>query len=234
MKKNALLFLFAAWFIHSHIQAQDTPPRYLSTQKKYTFAVQPLQMFSWGRRFDFEVRLGNGPGWLQFGTTAYSITKGDDHFYYEGGHYRNDAFLSLREPFCKLRGGGLDINYKHFIDPYRSLYYAAGLSYALFNIDYNGRLGKWNDYTEDGLLYHEFLNYQEMTHTQHINRMSINQYLGFQPPSRHAFLLDLFVGVSYRHAISDKDKPNFDKDTYSFGYTGFVFMTGVRLGFGIR
>jgi len=231
--------MMAACFFASFAQAQDkgfdSTPRYLSTQKKYTFAFQPMQWFNWGWRFDFETRLGDGPGWLQFGPTVYMVTKSKKHYYYED-HYWHKSFSDLfyiREPFYKLNGGGLDVNYKRFIDPYRSLYFASGVSYTRFNIDFNGRLGKWNDYTEDGLLYHTY-SYSENIHTQHINRMSVNQYFGYQIPSRHAFLFDVFVGISYRHAISDKDKPQFNTYSFSYGHTGFTFMTGVRFGVGIK
>lgn len=214
----------------------DVPPRYLSTQKKYTFAIQPFQWFNWGWRFDFEMRLGDSPGWLQFGPTVYSATKSNNSLYYGDMSkvWYYDDHEGIREPFTKLNGAGIDINYKRFFDPNRSVYYAAGISYARFNIDYMGSYGKWNDYIEDGLLYHEYIFYPEDTYTQHINRMSVNQYIGFQPASRHAFLFDMFIGISYRHAFSDKDKNQFDNYTYSYGFTGFVFTTGIRFGFGIK
>ena len=237
MKKYVHVLMLAACFFTLYTQAQEnginTSPRYLSTQKKYTFAIQPFQWINWGWRFDFETRLGDGPGWLQFGPAVYSASD-NDHYFYHGNNYWHDRNVSFREPFSKLNGAGLDISYKHFFDPNRSVYFASGLSYARFNIDYVGTYGKWNEYTEDGLQYHEYLFYQKATDTQHINRISVNQYIGFQPPSRHAFLFDMFVGISYRHAISDKDKPQFDEHTFSYGFTGFVFMTGIRLGFGIK
>ena len=241
MKKYSYLLLLASWFIVSQTQAQDREfnplPRYVETQKKYTFAIQPMQWFNWGWRFDFETRLGDGPGWLQFGPAVYSVTKKNHHFYDDNYAWHKDFIdFGIREPFVKLNGGGLDINYKRFIDPYRSLYFASGVSYTRFNIDYNaGWAGEWKDYTEDGLLYHEYIHsYTQKINTQHINRMSVNQYFGFQVPSRHAFLFDMFVGISYRHALSDKDKPSFDNYSYSYGYSGFVFMTGVRFGIGIK
>ena len=235
MKKN-LYFLVPVMLIFIlQVQAQDTSPdtspkRYAASQKKYTFAFQPMQWFNWAWRFDFEMRLGDGPGWLQFGPAVYSIIKEIDspHYLYEGKNYSTDHW-HLREPFSKLRGGGLDVNYKRFLDPKRSCYVASGLSYTRLEIDYWGRI--WESYTEDGLAYYSpKLGY----HTRHLNRLGINALFGYQIPNRHAFLFDVFTGVTYRHSFAEKDKPSFNNHEISYGYTGFVFQLGIRLGFGIR
>ena len=243
MNKKSYLLLLAAWLFTSQAQAQDqaAPPLYSSTQKKYTVAIQPFQWINLGWRFDFEMRLGDGPGWLQFGPTVYSASGNGGSYHYKGHSYDGipygygiyDDCSGFRESFSELRGGGLDINYKRFFDPKRSLYFASGLSYSRFDIDYYGEYGRWKDYTEDGLQYHEYT-YSLGLHTQHIDRMAINCYLGYQVPSRRMFLFDMFFGFSYRHSISEKDKPAFDKSVWSYGYTGFVFMTGLRFGIGIR
>ena len=238
MNKKSYLLLLAVWLFASQTQAQDkvnspSLPRYSSTQKKYTVAIQPFQWFNSGWRFDFEMRLGDGPGWLQFGPTVYSAS--DNGNSYDYGGYWSDYHLGFifHESYSKLNGGGLDINYKRFIDPKRSLYFASGLSYSRFNIDYHGGYGEWKDYMEDGLQYHQYI-YSQGIHTQHIDRMAINCYLGYQVPSRRMFLFDMFVGFSYRHSLSEKNKPAFDKSRWSYGYTGFVFMTGLRFGIGIK
>ena len=231
MKKITFLLLLTAWCFVAFAQEQEKAPRYLSTQKKFTFAVQPFQLFNWGFRFDFETRLGNGPGWLQFGPTIYSATRDNDYYFIDNHRWHNGVFY-LREPFTQLNGAGLDINYKRFIDPYRSLYFASGLSYTRFNLDYK-RMGDWRDYTEDGLLYHAYI-YERNMQTQHIDRMAINGYFGFQPAARHGFLFDMFIGFSYRHAEADKGKPQFNDYSYSYGFTGFVFMAGIRFGVGIK
>jgi hypothetical protein len=235
MRKNLYLFVFAICSFALHAQAEYTPPpRYLSTQKKITFAIQPFQWANNCWRSDFEIRLGNGPGWLQFGPTIYYANhekEKPDHFYDEKYSY-NHSYV-FREPYSKLKGGGLDVNYKRFLDPNRSFYTASGLSYTYFDITYNGAHGRWIDYMEDGLPYHEY-RYTVGYHNQYINRMSINHYFGFQVPTRSAFLFDMFWGLSYRFCFMDKDKPSFDRSVFSYGYSGPAFMMGIRLGFGIK
>ena len=241
MRHRFYLFLLAALCITTHMQAQveeqaDKPtPRYLITQKKYTVAFQPFEWFNWGLRFDFEMRLKDGPGWLQFGPTLYWITKGErtPYYHYNGMKYYDSNIFSIREPFSKMKGSGLDVNYKRFLDKWRCFYAAAGLSYNYFSIDYYGGLGTWSDYLEDDIPYHEY-RYTLGTHTQNINRLGINYYLGYQIPSRHAFIFDAFLGISYRHSFSEREKPPFNEYPYSYGYTGFVMMTGIRVGIGIK
>jgi len=245
MKKSLYYLLFlAVCFTTSRIHAQDTSdetlsPPYLLTQKKYTFTGQPLQWFNCGWRFDFEMRLGDGPGWLQFGPTVYFYKEIYENEYYSPNYYYDGNVLYHRyydeyntlfqDPFSKMRGYGLDVNYKRFINSQRSFYLAGGLSFSHFNMEYWGR--KWENYIEDGLQYHIYrLDYL----TQYINRLGVNAFWGYQVPYRKAFVLDMFWGLAYRHSFSDKNKPSFNGSMISYGYSGIVFLTGVRWGFGIK
>ena len=231
-----LLFLLV---VAINVQAQEdylnTP--YSLTQKKYTFTYQPMQMFNNGVRFDFEMRLKDGPGWLQFGPTIYQIKYIDDlddprYYYY---HDKNEfkyymlrwGDISFREPYTKMIGGGLNVNYKRFIDSESAFYYAAGLSYTHFNVKYIERV--WKMFIEDGLQFHkEALEFRH----QPINRIGANFFFGIQPKFNSPFVFDIFGGFTWRLSLSDSDKPPFDKYKYSYGYTGSVLLLGVRFGFG--
>ena len=239
MKKVCYLLFLSLGVAIMQVHAQDTSgntenKRYAMSQKKFTFGIQPLQAFNNGLRYDFEIRLGNGPGWLQFGPAFYynvpSTGSGNHNYYYEGKNYHRDWLnLQWREPYSELKGVGLDINYKHFLDARRSLYIAAGLSYARFDIKY--RTKAWKDYIEDGLAY---LEYAEAYRFQQIDRFGVNNFIGYQIPARSAFLFDVFGGYAVRFSFSDEDKPAFDNDMFSYGYSGIVALIGFRIGFGIR
>ena len=207
--------------------------RYTLTQKKVTFAVQPLQLINNGLRYDIEIRLGKGPGWLQIGPAFYFLKDNDGNYpnyYYEGKtFYRNWYSFHWREPYSELKGAGLDLNYKHFLDARRSFYIAAGLSYTRYNIKYWAKV--WKDYVEDGLKYYE---YGEDYNTQKINKFGINTFVGYQIPTRSAFLFDVFGGYAVRYSFADDDKPPFDNSIFSYGYSGIVALTGFRIGFGVR
>ena len=217
----------------STTQADDFPDKPVtSTQKNFTIAIQPLQLFNWAWRLDFEARLGNSNGWLQFGPAIYSVDKSGgnenpSYYYYEDFYYYTNFWfdIGLREPFSKLNGYGLDINYKQFLNPSQFFYFAGGLSYTRINIKYFGRVFK--DYIEDGLQYHESVS---DFHTQTIKKFGVNAFLGIQIPNRSAFLCDMFWGLAYRHSFSDNKKYAFNNTMFSFGYSGVVLLMGVRLG----
>jgi len=240
MKKSTFfLFLLTMCLATVCTYAQDTsedlvnkPSPGLLRQKKFTVAVQPLQIFNWGIRHDFEFRLDKGPGWLQFGTTFYyaPLFENDDYpRYYDGYDYGYNGYGILRESFSGLKGGGLDVNYKRFVNPARTVYFATGLAYARFNVKYVGL--SWKDFIEDGLQYHTF---ETGYHTQAINRWGINAYFGHQPGFRRSFIFDMFWGLGWRYSFSDANKPSMNRNIFSYGYTGIVFLTGVRIGFGIK
>jgi hypothetical protein len=133
----------------------------------------------------------------------------------------------FREPYAEMLGGGMDINYKYFYGSRRSMYVACGLSYTHFNFKYWG--WAWNDFKQDGLQYHEYVAGDQI---QQINRAGINCFMGYQVPSHHAFLFDMFWGFACRYSFADENKPAFNNYMFSYGYSGFVFLTGIRFGIG--
>jgi hypothetical protein len=239
MKKRLYLLMIALLCCTSYLFAQsETPPRYAATQKKFTIATHPLQLLLNNcLRLDFEMRIEDGPGWMRFSQTLYWMEKDLERqsYHYDGKRYYLGSYdFSFREPFSRLRGSGIEVNYKRFLDPRRGLYVAAGLDYTYFDLLYYGGVGEWKSFTQDGLQYHEY-SYSMGNHTQNIHRISANHYVGWQIPARHAFLFDAFGGLSYRYSIpTDKNKPSFGNDIFSYGYTGWVVMIGIRLGVGIR
>jgi hypothetical protein len=232
MRKVFYLLLLTASSVMTQVYSQnasDVQNRYAATQKKYTFTIQPLQLFNNALRFDYEVRLGNGPGWLQFGPAVYLSANNDNtDYYYDGKYYQQHGNFHFREPYSEMTGVGLDVNYKWFMDSRRSLYVATGVTFTHFNFKYRGR--GWLDYVEDGLQYLEYgaINYQH----QRINRPGVNVLFGYRIPSRHAFIVDMFWGVAARYSYSDEDKPSFNENMFSYGYSGYVFQMGVKFGIG--
>ena len=248
-----LNFLLLMLFAVINVQAQPLPNPsqnegsgaennpyvpFFSAQKKYTITFQPMQMFNNGVRFDFEMRLKDGPAWLQFGPTIYQINFYDDldhpryYYYHDKSEFQYYMLkwddVNLREPHSKMIGGGLDVNYKRFFDIESMFYAAVGLSYSHFNVKYIERV--WNTFIEDGLQFKkEALDFRN----QSINRFGINCFFGFQPQFPLPFVVDIFGGFTWRLSFSDSDKPSFDKYRISYGHTGSVILMGIRFGFGI-
>ena len=230
MKQSCFFLLLATLLAPMQVKAQN---RYDWSQKKYTITIQPLQIVLRNSlRLDFEVRLADGPGWLQFGPAFYYAERESDHLYvgeYRYHYWYQDNF-AFNEPFTKLFGGGMDVNYKLFLNDHRSIYFLSGLSFTRLNISYWG--SEWGDFEEDGLSYSWYQHTKELC--QRINRTGANLLFGFQVPSRHLFLFDMFGGFSYRYSTSQKNKPSFGENAFSYGYTGWVFVTGFRVGIGIK
>lgn len=227
MKKILFVLILSSLLAQNRGAAQN---RYDWHQKKYTVTVQPLQLLRNSLRLDFEMRIANSPSWLQFGPALY-YAKGENNHLYMGGRNERDHYdFAFIEPFIKLSGGGLDVNYKWFFNEKRSTYFLSGLSLTRFNIKYWGT--EWCDYIEDGLPYSWYQPVGELN--QQITRPGVNFLFGFQIPARHAFLFDMFGGFSYRYSITDKNKPSFGETAFSYGYTGWVFVTGIRIGIGTK
>ena len=227
--KKILFFLFLASLLT--MMQGIAQNRYDWSQKRYTVTIQPMQLlFKNSLRFDFEMRITEGPGWLQFGPAIYYSNRRDEHYYMGGYSHSYGYGLQYNDPFTRLLGGGMDVNYKLFLDDKRSTYFLSGLSIAHFNITYCG--SELHQFIEDELHYIGYMPSNELC--QRITRPGVNFLMGFQVPSRYAFLFDMFGGFSYRYSISDKNKPSFGRSSFSFGFTGWVFVTGIRVGIGIK
>jgi hypothetical protein len=218
MKNRVLITLFVllATSILASAQEITTATGKLPHQEKgYTIAWYPFHHIANGVRFDFEKRIKNTPAWIQAGVTGYSFSPEDSEY----------NFYTLSGEFNYLRGGGLELNYKRFINVKESMYLAGGCSYNHYNVKYFDYY--WRSYTENNLDYwvNEYGNMK-----QKINKFGINTYLGYQLPTP-TFLFDIFVGLGYRYSFRSNSAANsFDDSMLALGYRGIVFMTGVRLG----
>ncbi|MDR0814184.1 MAG: hypothetical protein LBN37_00365 [Bacteroidales bacterium] len=188
---------------------------------RFTFTVHPSQLVTHQNfRIDAEMRPGKSRSWLQFGLNfplAAKVMWEEEGLFYP---YDIDMYDA------SLKGGvGLNFNYKYFF--HRYLYVAGGPSWQYCNIEYS-RYG-WIPFVEDGIVYNE---YGKGNYRQKINNLGLNAMGGFQKISRHNFLVDVYMGVAAQKAFyADPDADKFNSTMYSRGYTGCVFLIGVRIGF---
>jgi hypothetical protein len=202
--------------VQAQAQEQTIAYKLPHQEKKFTIASHPLYHIANAVRLDFEKRINNTPSWVQLGVSG--------HFLSNKNNEENWTIVSGDE-LTYLRGVGIELNYKYFVNKKESLYFAAGGSYSYYNTKYIGRY--WQTYTEDGLVYHAN-KYGKMGQT--INKLGINTYFGYQIPTP-VFLFDMFVGLGYRHSYHSNNMAKlFDETMISLGYTGVVFITGVRFG----
>lgn len=187
-------------------------------EKKYTVSLHPLYHLYNGVRIDFEKRIKNTPSWIQAGIAG--------HWLSAGNHDYNYGVMISGDELNRLRGAGMELNYKRFINRAQSLYFAGGCSYSFYGIKYAGSF--WSSYTENGLAYHVKKYYRNID--QRISKLGVSGYFGYQIPLP-VFLFDMFAGIGYRHSIRSNSAANrYNDNMLSLGYTGVVFITGVRLG----
>jgi opacity protein-like surface antigen len=215
-----LFALLTVTTLSAQIQEQTVREKLPHQKKKYTIATQPLYNFYNGLRFDFEMRIKDTPAWISAGIAGQLFVPSQQDYPY------NQATLISGDELNRLRGIGLELNYKYFFNKVESLYFAGGCSYSRYNIEYIDWY--WNSYIDEYKLeYHE---YRFGSLKQNINKFGISAYFGYQIP-KPTFLFDMFVGLGYRYSFkSNRIAHSFDDGMLSLGYKGVVFITGVRFG----
>ncbi|MDR2287120.1 MAG: hypothetical protein LBE04_06565 [Prevotellaceae bacterium] len=212
----AVIFAILIWPAQIQAQYETVAEKLPHQKKKITIATQPFYSYVNAVRLDVEKRIKDTPAWVQLGVSG--------HFLADKNNEKNWIIFPGDE-ISYLRGAGMELNYKYFFNKQESLYFSGGGSYSHYNIKYFDTY--WHSYTIDNLVYHTK---QRGKIGQKINKLGINAYFGYQIP-KPTFLFDIFVGLGYRHSIRSNDKAEpFNDATISLGYTGVVFITGVRFG----
>ncbi|MDR0726336.1 MAG: hypothetical protein LBF59_10080 [Prevotellaceae bacterium] len=222
--KNKIIFAIIAVMTLSTGAAQNgysLEERYPHLKKNYTIAVHPFYLFNGGMRLDLEKRIKHTPAWVQIGLIGHMLSR-------ETGYYNHWALISGDE-VNYLLGGGLDLNYKRFLNKKESFYFAGGCSYSHYNIEHTGK--SLRSYTEDGLKYYTY-DYGNLK--KKIDKLGLSAFIGYQSP-RPTFLFDIFAGIGYRHSFrKDNDTESFNNSMVALGYKGTVFVAGIRFGVKLR
>lgn len=219
--KKLLTVLFAVTMFSALTAQNKFSPeeRYPHLQKNYTVAIHPLYLYNAGLRLDVEKRIKNTPAWLQIGATGHFLSHKNNKFNY---------WALLGGSVNYLAGGGLDLNYKRFFNKKESFYFFGGCSYSHYSIEYFDRyLYSYPD-PENNLVHYYKYKYGNLE--QKINKLGLNICVGYQSP-QPTFLFDVFAGLGYRHSSKKNNEIKlFDDYMLAFGYSGVVFITGVRFG----
>jgi opacity protein-like surface antigen len=202
--------------LSAQVREEMVAKKFPHQEKKYSIAAQPLYNFNGGIRFDFEMRIKNSPAWIQISPSGYWMSR---------AHRDYNYWMLPSGELNYLLGGGLELNYKYFVNKKESIYFAGGCSYTNYNIEYADEY--WRSYSEDNLVYYTK---EHGAMKQGINKLGLNTYFGYQLPTP-TFLFDMFVGLGYRYSFyTNNIASSFDDGMLSFGYRGIVFITGVRFG----
>jgi hypothetical protein len=199
---------------------EDAPP----PPKNYAVTWDASALFAGGLKFGFDMRVQNR-NWIQIipivylyqGITSYMNWWGHDDDYYS---YHNEKYR-----ITSSHGFGIGANYKRFIFKQEFLYFQGGADYSFRKAEVSHY--DFIPYEEDGLTYYT---YDKLCEKQDFNRISLTACMGIQTLMRYGFYVDHYMGLGYKHAFYDKNKPALDEDVIDYGYRGLYPVIGFRLG----
>ena len=218
MKKYLFTALFAL-LVHL-VVAQDA-----TTRPKAGIAVQPQNLFMHGLRVDIQPYVGER-NQLVF-APQFHFSNGGSWIFNTGS---SDVAVSNVD-FQKLRGFGLEFNYRIFSDAGVPLYGAFGVGYNFFRPTYisnNVQIPFAGQHAPGGSFTLERAeNYQK------INRWKLNLLMGYTVPTMHGFFFDLYWGLGFRYGTASKNLPdnvNFTRGMWNMAYQGFSLELGLKVG----
>jgi hypothetical protein len=230
MKHYLFLFLtalLAAGSLPAQEQAPKQRPAFLrpvpEQSRRYTIAFELLSpnVLNNGIRLSFEKRIGQSRSWWQVAPSWHYLSYDKQSVVWMVGNQDTEASIH------GLKGAGLSVHYKLFFDTPEYFYCKGGAAWQFVNVAYAGR--EWGSYREDGLT---FYTYEWVEKTQHLNNVGLQLSAGLQSSiKRNRLFIDAGVGVGYTHSFREAGKQAFDNHPYNFGYSGFLFLFDVRIGF---
>lgn len=218
MKKIAILFCSLLFFPFGEINAQEPLSDY-----RHEFLVMgvPQHLFQNGIRIEFDKRLNSPRQWLTLAPTVY----------YRG---QRGNWLWGNYNVYSMSGAGMEVFYRRYFKdlPQPSgFYFTGGGGYRFINQEFRG--DRWDIFTENDLT---FYRYNNSSWHKHTHTFSLKATAGFQTIISRHLMLDLFLGYGFMfstHKIpGDVEVISQFTNAFSFDYTGFKFVGGMRLGIG--
>lgn len=151
-------------------------------------------------------------------------------FYYQSR--RNDNLI-FHNTFESVVGAGLEIYRRNFLSHKRhgrGAYFSWGGGYRYFDIKTSDYL--WKPVQENGLTYYHR---KDATYHVGIHSLSARAMTGVQVVLDKHLLLDVFAGFGVRYSSHQQPEGGFARYNHStsdYGYTGTMFVGGIRLGVG--
>jgi len=217
MKKTAILFVVLSFlFINLYSQYGDEQ----KTLKKHKISIVPQHLLINGIRVDFEISDNKNHSLL--------LTP---QFYLRAKSEVNATPIGNNNEYTSLLGAGLDIYSKlNFQSPTYPVYFAIGGGYNYFNLGFKDNI--WTTYTSYGNTFYRF---DLADITQQIHRINFGMMYGVEAQFLKFLFADLYIGLGVKYSISSFDNENyntnyFNETTIDFGFTGVVFLAGVKFG----
>jgi hypothetical protein len=217
MKKNILLLIGLCFlFLNLYSQYGDDQ----KTLKRFKISIVPQHLLINAVRVDFEM--------INKKNISLLVTP---QFYLRAKSDVNVTPIGGSNEYSSLIGGGIDIfNKVSFQTSTYPVYFAIGGGYNYFNIGFKDNI--WTTYTSYG---NTFYRYDLTDLTQQIHRINFGMLYGLEAKFLNFMFVDLYIGLGVKYSISSFDNElyninNFNKTMIDFGFTGVVFLAGVKFG----
>ncbi|MDL2320683.1 hypothetical protein LJC45_06095 [Alistipes sp. OttesenSCG-928-B03] len=192
--------------------------------KRYAFAIHPFHQVNAGFRLDFEMELPRAGRWLQFSGMYYHRKQFKQENYDSDWSYREGWYTFSGDIFTKLDGWGMGMGYKQFFGP-SGWYWLARVNYNHYKVGYDREA--FFPYVEDGL---KFYVQEKRQVFDTFDNLSTDINIGYSLDVCRNVFFDCFMGFGYSHSFHRDEFTPFD-DFLSFGYRGWTYSFGMRVGF---
>ncbi len=186
-------------------------------RNEINFYFVPHYVLFSGLRFDFE-RINGNKGW----------TLGPQ-FYYLKRDFKPIIYGNAR--LTKLMGTGLALERKFIKTSTETVlgYWALGTNIAYFYTEYYSY-----DWVAKQLYDNTVYDYQVVNHKGSLIRLEVNATIGIEKIYWNFLNVEPYLGAGYRYTIPllGANQTNPFESVYSFGYTGPVFILGLKFGLG--
>lgn len=212
MKKIILALILIPWMCNA-IHAQENPPKLL-------IMGVPQYIFNQGIRIDVDLPTKNYKSWWVF-SPQYFINVTDLNGFSDNN-------------FKSLHGYGLNIYHRGFLSKQsveKGTYISGGIGYQHFNIAAD--FERWISIEQDGL------NYMQMVSESsniYINKVLAEALIGYQKEITSRLYIDFYLGIGLRYSFHKQPEGidrKYNSNASDYGYTGTVFVGGIRFGVGI-
>lgn len=189
-----------------------------------SISFQPIYLINNTLRLDLEMQQkGKASAFI----TALELIGGNTQLLYSS----DDNTKTKDDVF----GAGFGLAYKLKLNPTEKLtsfYFSPGL--MLRTVKISLKEDDFYTYEEDGIKYFTF---GEVETKYPINSALFFSNLGYHKVWTTSILLDTYLGFGYKVSTNDKVLEtirDYEKPTYGFNYTGFIFQVGVKFGFQVK
>lgn len=213
-----MLLIIALASFSNNAKASD--PEKNGEQKIRVMGV-PQYLFINGLRVEIDKSLGDKYRWLTFAPTLYYRGQKSNSFFSNSSNYG-------------VAGASMELFYRWY--PSRrgkdgKSFVSAGGGYSFIARKMLGK--RWESFTEDGIDFYRYNN--DYWHTQ-IHSLNLRITGGFHIYNRNHFLIDYYLGLGLKYAISKRPDgflyPDYDNYALDSEFSGFLFVTGLRFGIG--